>query len=76
MKFTQLTGKEAEKMVAEIRRLNMSRKKHFFNVLMWIILMVIPMIILQLTDFFKAVVWKLYWPYKDWVERIFPTRRP
>ena len=48
--------------------------KHFFNVLMWIILMVIPVIILQLADFFKAVVWKVYWPYKDWVERTFPTR--
>ena len=49
--------------------------KHAFNVFMWIILMVIPVIILQLTDFFKGVVWKFYWPYRDWVERTFPTRR-
>ena len=48
--------------------------RHLFNVFMWIILMVIPVIILQLANFFKAVVWKFYWPYRAWVERTFPTR--
>lgn len=48
--------------------------KHFFNVLMWVVLMAIPVIILLLAEFFLAVVGKLYWPYRDWVERTFPTR--
>ncbi len=48
--------------------------KHFFNVLMWVILMVIPIIILLLANFFNEVVKKFYWPYRAWVERSFPTR--
>ena len=63
----------AKDVAAKRRRLE-HPKKHVFNVFMWIILMVIPVIILQLADFFKAVVGKFYWPYKDWVERTFPTR--
>lgn len=48
--------------------------KHFFNVLIWVILMVIPVIVLLLTNFIAGVVVKFYWPYRAWVERTFPTR--
>ncbi len=48
--------------------------KHFFNVLIWVILMVIPIIVLLLANFFNEVVKKFYSPYRAWVERTFPTR--
>ncbi len=51
-----------------------SLMKHFFNVFMWIILMMVPVIILLLTDALARFVETMYWPYRHWVERIFPTR--
>lgn len=48
--------------------------KHFFNVLMWVALMSIPVVILLIADGLQAVVRKGYWPYKAWVEKRFPTR--
>lgn len=50
--------------------------KHFFNVLMWVILMALPVTILILTDGLARLVETMYWPYRRWVERTFPTRRP